>query len=311
MAKRKTKKRSDKKKCTCASQVQNTRVTVSGGGGGASAAAPVVYATYAPPPINMPTSFPWESGAGFQPDKQDPPNFHGHGVTGTYKQPSIPQSHSDMSTIDKWMWDADQAKPQSEPGAGPPSAMGSVVHHQSERAPSSMASSGGILSMRSRAKTPPRYGGSISSSSAPSEHKKPPFKGISVKPKVEVKLPRPKSEASSRQRSEGYSAGHSADTSGVQSPNSIPQRASAETSYGGRAPFRNAQRVRSHVPMKMGGYRTLLDPVLSGDRSHRLASKLQAARDIAMRGETRRPLSETSSMYGGMPGLKMGTPLIV
>ena len=161
----------------------------------------MVYATYAPPPINMPTSFPWESGAGFQPDKQDPPNFHGHGVTGTYKQPSIPQSHSDiyMSTIDKWMWDADQAKPQSEPGVAPPSATSSVVRHQIDRSPSSMASSSGILSMRiSRAKTPPRYGGSISSGSS------------SITSETKPKLESLKSESVLSNKSQGYTtASHS------------------------------------------------------------------------------------------------------
>ncbi len=48
-------------------------MTVSGAsGGGGGYGPPIVYATYAPPIPSMPTSATWESGRGFEPDRELP-----------------------------------------------------------------------------------------------------------------------------------------------------------------------------------------------------------------------------------------------
>ena len=179
-------KKSGKKKCSCShSHVQNTRVTV-GGGGAAAAPSVVTYATFANPMPNA--TFPtWESGGGYAPIKPEHstadapssgrPNrdtvpfgpFTGGGVLGGWlndanhsvrsesmgdamsssrHSPGPDLNASSLSVLDKLYLEAEGAKAMSEQG-------NSVAQ--------SMDASSGILSMRSRARTPPRYGGSISS----------------------------------------------------------------------------------------------------------------------------------------------------
>ena len=180
-------KKSSKKKCSCShSHVQTTKVSVGGGGAVAAAPSVVTYATFANPMPNA--TFPtWESGGGYQPVKPEHstadapssgrPNrdavhfgpFTGGGVLGgwlndanhsvrsesmgdamsySHHSPGPDLNDSSLSVLDKLYLEAEGAKAMSEQG-------NSVAQ--------SMDASSGILSMRSRARTPPRYGGSISS----------------------------------------------------------------------------------------------------------------------------------------------------
>jgi len=155
--KKKTKKGKTKSsKCKCSSQIQNTKVTVGGGGGGGS---PIVYATYAPPPPQMPTSMPYETGRGFPPEKFERTLLNDHGVNtsqGNYSS-NAPQAHSDMSILEKYYHEADAAKPQSYAGHS-----NATMHEEPYSAktpshasmPTSMSVDSSKLSMRS-IPTPP------------------------------------------------------------------------------------------------------------------------------------------------------------
>ena len=129
MAKTHKKKKSHKKRCSCSKCASvSQRVTV-----GSTAPAPITYATYAPSPPG-PTHFVTELGAGFpterpnntshssassrvsnRDDQQYGP-FHGHGVTGKPKTPSVSQMDTDMSSpFERWRWQ--QANAPSPPSS--------------------------------------------------------------------------------------------------------------------------------------------------------------------------------------------------